>query len=218
MGDVPHFDHRRSPAKHRAIMAAAASVFVREGFDRTSVDAVAAEARVSKRTIYNHFHDKESLFISVIRATLGSVTAEFAAALDDTIGESDDLERDFAALARRWVRLFLREDAAALRRLILAEAAHHPEIFHVWVEAGALQSIDQLARVLRRLAERRKLAISDPALAAEQLSLLITTPAQNASMFGTVTLTDSQIDHLVIPNVQMFLRAYAPPAHIAGSP
>lgn len=212
MADVTHPDDRKSPAKRQAIMSAAARVFVREGFDRTSVDTVAAEAGVSKRTIYNHFHDKESLFISVIRATLGSVTAEFAEALDETIGESDDLERDFVALARRWVRLFLREDAAALRRLMTAEAAHHPEIFHAWVEAGARRSIGQLVRVLARLAKRGKLAITDPARAAEQLTLLITTPAQNASMFGTVRLTDSQIDDLVIPNVQMFLRAYAPPA------
>ena len=41
-------------------------LFLRDGYARTSVDAIAAEAGVSKRTIYNHYGDKESLFLSVV--------------------------------------------------------------------------------------------------------------------------------------------------------
>lgn len=185
-------------------------VFVREGFTRASVDAIAAEAGVSKRTIYNHFDDKERLFVSVFQATLGSVISDFDAALDLTLGDSDDLQRDFVALARSWVRLFLREDAAALRRLVMAEAAHHPQLLAAWAGAGALRVNDRVARVLGRLTERGKLDVRDPSRAAQQLTLLVTGPAQQMSQFGTIRLSDSEIDDLVVPNVEMFLRAYAP--------
>ena len=45
--------------------------------------------------------------------------------------------------------------------------------------------------------------------AAEQLSLLVTNPAYNRSMLGTVALSDAEVDDIVVPNVRMFLRAYA---------
>src|SRR5205823_4068457 len=121
------------------------------------------------RTIYNHFTDKEHLFQAVVLATLDSVGEDLRQALDETLGDSDDLERDLLALARRWVRLFLREDAAALRRLVLAEATHHPQLLLVWAEAGPLRVNHQLVRALARLAERGKLDIPDPAEAAQQL-------------------------------------------------
>jgi TetR/AcrR family transcriptional regulator, mexJK operon transcriptional repressor len=201
---------RGSPLKHRAIMEAAARVFLREGYAGASGDAIAAEAGVSKRTVYNHFHDKERLFQAIVRATLASVEADFDRALDETIADSDDLERDFVALARRWVRLFLREDASALRRLCIAEAHRHPEIMHGWAEAGPLRAQSQLVRALTRLAERGRLEVPDPTRAAEQLALLVTNPAYNRSLLGTVRLSDAEVDDIVIPNVRMFLRAHRP--------
>ncbi|MEV5986378.1 helix-turn-helix domain-containing protein [Streptomyces sp. NPDC052051] len=53
---------RGMPEKRRSIAQAARAVFGREGYSRASVDANAVEAGVSKRTIYNHFTDKEQLF------------------------------------------------------------------------------------------------------------------------------------------------------------
>jgi TetR/AcrR family transcriptional repressor of mexJK operon len=203
---------RGSPAKHQAIMTAARRVFTREGYAGASVDAIAADAGVSKRTVYNHFPDKERLFLSVVRATLDSVAETLAGVLAETFSESGDLEGEFLALARRWARLFLREDAAALRRLIVAEGFRHPEIMVAWAEAGPLRASGQLAGLLRRLTERGVLDVPDPQRAAEQLALLITTPANNRSLFGTIALDDAEVDDIVVPNVRMFLRAYAPRA------
>jgi AcrR family transcriptional regulator len=48
-----------------AILDAARSKFDRFGFKKTTVDEIAREARISKRTIYEHFKDKEDLFVSL---------------------------------------------------------------------------------------------------------------------------------------------------------
>ncbi len=99
----------------------------------------------------------------------------------------------------------------SLRPLIIAEAAHHPEIFHVRVEAGALRSIDQLARVLRLLTERRKLALSDLARAAEQLSLLIGGSPRarddNESRMRVTILPDRQVTEVDARTVADLLKA-----------
>ena len=54
--------------KRAAILEAGKRLFPRHGFDGTSMDAIAAEAGVSKLTVYSHFNDKETLFKSVIEA------------------------------------------------------------------------------------------------------------------------------------------------------
>ena len=41
-------------------------MFVRHGYDATSMDLIAAEARVSRQTIYNQFENKEKLFRTII--------------------------------------------------------------------------------------------------------------------------------------------------------
>jgi TetR/AcrR family transcriptional repressor of mexJK operon len=51
------------------VIEAATRVFLRAGFTDASVDVIAAEAGVSKQTIYNHFGDKRKLFAAVIEAT-----------------------------------------------------------------------------------------------------------------------------------------------------
>ena len=50
-------------------------LFLRDGYERTSVDAIAAEAGVSKRTIYNRYGDKENLFLSVLKEAFATMLA-----------------------------------------------------------------------------------------------------------------------------------------------
>ena len=53
--------------KRAAILAAAKQLFPEQGFDGTSMDAIATAAGVSKLTVYSHFTDKEGLFVEAIR-------------------------------------------------------------------------------------------------------------------------------------------------------
>ncbi|WP_241483058.1 TetR/AcrR family transcriptional regulator [Nocardiopsis halophila] len=45
--------------KRRAILEAASRVFTRDGYGRSCVREIAAEADVAKPTVYNHVHDKD---------------------------------------------------------------------------------------------------------------------------------------------------------------
>src|SRR5690606_10512871 len=74
-----------------AIVAAAMEHFLRDGYVGANVDEIAAEARVSKRTIYNVFGGKEQLFREILADALA--TAErFSRDVSSALGTTDDVE------------------------------------------------------------------------------------------------------------------------------
>lgn len=84
-----------SAQKRAAILSAARELFLSDGFDRTSVDAVAARAKVSKRTVYDYFGDKRTLLQAVVDAIGQSMISIIRRTLDDTLTdltEAADLE------------------------------------------------------------------------------------------------------------------------------
>ena len=58
----------KDPSKRQAILDAARQMFTAQGFDGASMDQIAAEAGVSKLTVYSHFGDKETLFGEVVKS------------------------------------------------------------------------------------------------------------------------------------------------------
>lgn len=76
----------RDPVRVRRIMEAAQKHFNEHGLERASVDAIAADAGVSKMTLYNNFGSKEGLFHAVVRDRTAMVVADVpgAGALDPT--------------------------------------------------------------------------------------------------------------------------------------
>jgi TetR/AcrR family transcriptional repressor of mexJK operon len=78
-----------SERKHEAIARSALTLFASDGYERTTVDAIAAEAGVSKRTVYSHYGDKENLFLSVVRDTYERMLARIGEIVDRTVWEPD---------------------------------------------------------------------------------------------------------------------------------
>jgi TetR/AcrR family transcriptional repressor of mexJK operon len=201
-----------SPAKRAAIIEAAKRVFLREGFARASVDVIAAEGGVSKQTIYNHFGDKERLFFAVIEAVQGGATAEQERALDELLAADVEPAVALRQLGRKLLGWVFRQDLSALRRLILAEVAHYPQLRLAWVQGGPLRLMIRLVGYLARETERGRLDVQKPERAARQLVALLSAEANDVSVFGTLPLSSSQIDAIVDENLEMFMRAYGPRA------
>src|SRR5882724_10582319 len=115
----------RSARKRQAIIDAATALFLRKGYLGTSMDEVAAQAAVSKQTVYKNFADKQSLFNEIIAGVTGTV-GDFAEHVAQTLAATRDLPADLTAIARQYLRLVLRPEVLALRRLIVGEAARFP--------------------------------------------------------------------------------------------
>src|ERR1700743_2691719 len=59
-------EQRRGAELRRHILFAAKDVFLSQGYERASMDAVAARAGTSKRSLYAHFESKDKLFLAVL--------------------------------------------------------------------------------------------------------------------------------------------------------
>jgi AcrR family transcriptional regulator len=208
---------RGQPAKRQLIIDAAKRVFFREGFTNTSIDAIIAEARVSRQTIYNNFSGKEELFGIVVRDARRDDTNEpDAASIEAALANSNDLSRDLRDLGHRWVRAVLREDVIALRRLVITEWDRHPELLEAW-KRPRRDAEQALTRGIVRQVQRGVLDIQDVDRAARQLVLLVITESLTRSLYGMRRLPEAELKEIVGSGVDMWLRCYASRPTIAGS-
>jgi AcrR family transcriptional regulator len=69
---------RDTTATRSRIYAAAYALFYRKGFQRTSLDDIAAKAGVTKRTLYYHVRSKDDLAGAMLAHQHGFVLAEMA--------------------------------------------------------------------------------------------------------------------------------------------
>jgi AcrR family transcriptional regulator len=192
------------------ILEAAATLFLRNGYLGTSVDDIAALAHVSKQTVYTHFVDKEQLFAELIRGNISRADA-FIEAATAGLGETNALEHDLRAFARRHLRAVVQPEAVQLRRLMIGEAGRFPDLAHEYYGRVPQRVIAALAQQLGRLAERGVLRrVRDPSLAANHLAWLILGPPLDAAMFRTAGegLKPTDLDRFADAAVDVFLAAY----------
>jgi TetR/AcrR family transcriptional regulator, mexJK operon transcriptional repressor len=200
-----------SEQKRAAIVRAALHLFTRDGFARTSVDAIAAEAGVSKRTVYNHYGDKESLFLSVISDTYDSMIGLVEQIIDKYLTDvsADVLEENIIAFGCDAALLAARSsDRAALVRLMISEAPHFPQLQAMQMRPRSITAA--IAERLTRLAARGLLDMPEPREAANHLFSLTMGQMNNRSLFGSMPLTDAEIRRMATSGAHAFLRAYEP--------
>ena len=200
-------DQGRSARKRRAILAAATTLFLRNGFRGTSMDEIAAAAEVSKQTVYKHFADKERLFYEIVVSTVneaGEPTVEEVVNLRD----SGDVEADLRDLARRLLTRVMQPRLLQLRRVVIGEAGRFPELGRTFYELGPGRTVDALASAFERLAERGVLDLDDPELAAAQFNwLIMSIPLNQAMLFGQDE-PPADLDRYADAGVRVFLAAY----------
>lgn len=125
-------------AREAEILSVALGVFVRTGFGNATIDEIAAAAKVTKRTIYAYFGDKDALFAAMVKDL--AVTVSLDAASD---------HGNLAALAGRIVFRVHSDELVGLHRLVIAEADRFPELARVLHRQGDARHIARLTEHIR---------------------------------------------------------------------
>ena len=169
-----------SERKHRAICQAAVDLFLSEGYDGASMDRIASDAGVSKRTVYNRFKSKDDLFAAVIKDVCVRVLPVDMP--EDAMDEAPDpfLRR----FAEAFLTVLMTPELIALHRLLSFEAARNPVLRKSFMENGPERVIRTLREYLDRQVHLGRLRIADLPTAAWQLAALIKEPLHLRATFG----------------------------------
>lgn len=195
--------------KRVAILEAATTLFLRNGYRGTSMDEIAALARVSKQTVYKHFADKERLFTEIVISTVDEVAEPIHQEVL-RLEDSGDAEADLRHLARQLLGMVMQPRILQLRRLVIGEAGRFPQLGRTFYEQGPGRTIAALATVFERLADRGVLQADDPLLAAAHFNwLVMSIPLNRAMLLGEdEPAAAAELDAIADAGVRAFVAAY----------
>jgi AcrR family transcriptional regulator len=151
----------RGRARLQKILEAATELFLRVGYEQTSIDAILLQSGGSKSTLYAYFPTKEDLFRAVIDSVVDN--SDLGAALDINVNARAVLTE--FAVARQRVVLSVRH--RSVLRLVIAERERFPDLAQIYWERGPQRSGRQLITYFEALRNREVLAIDDAEEAAE---------------------------------------------------
>ena len=196
----------KDPEKRVAILDAAGRLFLQLGFDRTTMDAIAAEAEVSKLTLYSHFADKEGLF----RALIAYKCGEHFEGRDFEQLAGLPPQEALTRLGNGFVGLMFHADVLAMYRVLVAGATQDAGLNRAFYEIGPEPTIAGLAGLLAHYHNHSLLNVPKPTLAADHFLCML----QGCRHFRRLLNIEAepsarQLKDHVKDCVAMFLRAYA---------
>ncbi|MFF0227012.1 TetR/AcrR family transcriptional regulator [Streptomyces sp. NPDC004629] len=191
-------------------MGAAEALFIAEGYENASVDAIAARAEVSKRTVYDHFGGKERLLSAVMADVTSSLLEAVRRATREELPDGCDPGPSLLAFTRRVATVTFGSSEYVQFRKLLAAAGP--------LRGSVMQELDDPAELLMEritaFGDTGALHVPNPRRATEHfvaLTFLVALEALDRQQDPDV------IDELLVDGVEAFLRAYGPRSE-AGRP
>ncbi|MGY8830966.1 MAG: TetR/AcrR family transcriptional regulator [Pseudomonadales bacterium] len=192
-------------AKRKAILEAAKTLFLSNGYDGSSMDAIAAEAGVSKLTVYSHFTDKEKLFAEAVKSKCEEQLPELLFELDDQV----PIAQTLLNIGRGFNLLINSRESVELHRVMVSLAAQDSTLSRMFYEAGPQRVLHGMEELLRSADQSGKLRVPDPLSAADQFFCLIKGGANFRLLIGCgEALQGAEAEAHVRDAVDVFLRAF----------
>ncbi len=193
--------------KGEQVLDAATTLFLRDGYGLTSLEAVAAAAGVSKRTLYARFNGKAAL----LREVVARLVALWRPPFDAGFEQGDALEPILLAAARAMLATALAPEALALHRLVVAEIGRFPELGRIMQDAGTGLGVERLAAALAQA------GVADPAWAAGQFMALVLFAPQRQALGDGPALDAGQQAEWAARATSLFLRGIVACSAAAGA-
>lgn len=141
----------RTKPEHKAqrraqIIAAARACFARQGFHRTTLQDVFAEAGLSAGCVYNYFQSKDDLILAIAEERHKDERRAL------TTGDGDDPAERLTGIARHFIDAYLSDKGVEKRRIAIqtwSEAMLSPAILQS-VREGLDTPCRELAELIRR--------------------------------------------------------------------
>ena len=190
--------------KQNRILSAALKVFAQVGFSGATMDMIAAEAGLTKPTLYHHFASKEKLFKAMMSAQSDVMMLAF-----DTSAHSHLVDQ-LLAFSWSYARTVMRPEFLSLARLVIAEAHRFAGAGRDYQESGPDKVLTGLMVFLNTQRALGHLAFDDAELAAEDFwGLILSAPRNRALHRPDIEITTQMLARYIHNGMRTFLRAYS---------
>ena len=196
----------QAEARHAELLDAALDHFLDKGFEQATIEAIAADVGMTKRTVYARHADKAALF----RAAVARAIERYSIP-DERIRATEvgDLAQTLTNIAMLRIDLVASARGLKLQRIINTESYRFPEIFTQSYELGAMPTVRFLADLLSRETGAGRLAIAEPIMAANTFMAMVVTGPVRFITAG-IPLPADELDKRVRFAVRLFLDGARP--------
>lgn len=203
MNEMSRREQNKLEKKNR-ILDAAIRVFAQTGFTGASMDAIAAEAELTKPTLYQYFSSKDALFQGIMIAPRDAIMLAFDAHWDKP------MVYQLHRFAWGYADTVLNPNFLALARLIIGEAHRFPDIGKEYQANGPDKVLQGLMGFMEAQRSAGRLRFDDAELAAEDFwGLILSAPRNRALHIPDTDLSHQSVSRYISNGLQVFLRAYS---------
>lgn len=188
------------------IIALAGEAFLSNGYEGTSMSAIATLVGGSKTTLWSYFPCKRDLFMAIADDLIG----RYIDAISDALAPGDDLETTLNTFGQRLLHALTLAPVAALIRIVTGEAGRFPELGALFHQRGLGHGWAILQAFLDDAVDRQQLAADTDTLHAAQhlIALCESGCYQGFMMGGTAAPDEGAVARDVAAAVRIFLRGY----------
>jgi AcrR family transcriptional regulator len=190
--------------RERRILDAALTVFSQKGFVSASMDDIAAQAGLSKPTLYQYFPSKDELFTAMMTEERDHMLESFE------YPTASGMVAELYAFSWHYADVVLRPDMLNLARLIIGEAQRLPDVGRAYQASGPDRVLAGMIAYLERQRAAGRLVFDDAELAAEDLwGLILSAPRNKALHIPDAVPDRATIERYIRNGLRVFLRAYS---------
>ncbi|NRP17676.1 hypothetical protein LPJGGPFB_00900 [Ensifer adhaerens] len=170
---------RPEEALAAAVIAAATKLMLQHGYAAMTMEAVARQAGVAKKTVYRFAGDREALFGLIVK----NWTDTFLPAFTTEAASAEEVPAILEAILSTIAQRVLCEDAVGLFRLLVGDIPAREEILSIYDRNGVERSRALLADWLARHKARGLLDVADATMASDLiLSMVIAEPLRRMAL------------------------------------
>jgi AcrR family transcriptional regulator len=190
--------------RERRILDAALVVFSQKGFVSASMDDIAAEAGLTKPTLYQYFPSKDELFTAMMTEERDHMLESFE------YPSASGMVAELYAFSWHYADVVLRPEMLNLARLIIGEAQRLPDVGRAYQASGPDRVLAGMIAYLERQRAAGRLVFDDAELAAEDLwGLILSAPRNKALHIPDAVPDRATIERYIRNGLRVFLRAYS---------
>ena len=144
----------RSEDRRRNLLITASELFLQQGYDGLSMDAIVAAAGGSKATIYRYFGSKQELLVAVVEY----LCEDFIMDLKQLDTSGVELTRGLEMILEQLVAVVTSPRHVSFYRLVVNGSAHVPQVGQTWYEHGPKFWHQLIANLLEEQRQRGVIA------------------------------------------------------------